>query len=144
MRFQNPPKFSQGGVLVGDFAEHPYEVGAIEDSVDIRELRRVALRRADIGNPCLGRPALDLVEHLTLHVKHHEETVGSQRAGDWQSMCADPRANLEEAFSSARLKDELHLPRRLSDPRETQEPAEDVGERFGGTYGSSFARPATR
>src|SRR5918992_1249522 len=90
-RLYHAAQLPQGGLLVGDLAQHRDEVGGVEGAVGVGHLAGVGPLADDGGDPVLGGSSQRVVQHLLLNVEHVEAPARSHPLRDRQRVVARAR-----------------------------------------------------
>jgi len=96
VRFEDPPQFSQSGVLVRDLTQHPHEVGTVKGAVTVRKLLRIALLRPDVRDSLRARSGHHVIEHRMLDIEDVKRPIGCQRRSHRNRVDPDARPDLED------------------------------------------------
>lgn len=99
--FQDPGQFLEGGVLVGDFAQHCDQIRAIKSVVGIGQPGGVAHGRHDVVTHGPGGPTHEVVKHLLLDVQHFQSSAGAQRRGNRKCVLARAGTDFEQTLTSS-------------------------------------------
>jgi hypothetical protein len=89
------------------------QVSGIEACRRIWESPAVTHRREDVGYTGLPGAPQEMTKHRVLDVENSKRSGRWQDSGQWQSMCAHARTNLENALAASRLQDLSQVSRRL-------------------------------
>src|SRR4051794_8004182 len=104
-RSQHPFDLGQGGVAVGDLAQHGDQDDAVERVVLVRKRSGVAAPRVHVAEPAFVGAPHRVQKHLALDVEDLDLAVAANPVGEVERVVAGARPDLEQALTRLRVED---------------------------------------